>query len=89
VKVEEVTGAAPDPNCLHCYLAPVIEKFCAEHPGKQKVALIVEAAQVLGELVGSSVFETETVDCLDRILTGINREVRSTALRLIAQLQLR
>jgi len=55
----EVSGAAPDPDCLHCVLPPIVDKFRREHPGKVAPHLVNEILQVAAELLASTCPERE------------------------------
>ena len=49
----EITGAPADPGCLHCALWPVISEFHKAHPEKSGMHMILELAEIIGELAAS------------------------------------
>ena len=89
MSVTELTGKPEDPDCLHCVLAPLIDTWMREHAGKPKVHVILEVAQVLGELIGSEAFSSGHSGCVPTIVTGAARETLRTALELVSTLQRR
>lgn len=42
-----------DPNCLHCYLGEAIEAWSNAHPEKGLDEMLLEVAEVLGEMAAS------------------------------------
>lgn len=89
MSLTELTGLPEDPNCLHCHLAPIIERWRAAHPQKPIEHAIQEIAQVLGELVGSAAYDLNRADCIDSVLAGVMRIASGTAKDLIAMLRRR
>lgn len=61
----EITGSPADPECLHCHLWPVINEFHKAHPNKRPMRLILELAEIIGELAASG---CKDLDQLDRVL---------------------
>jgi hypothetical protein len=47
--LKELTGTAPDPDCLHCYLPPLITAWHTAHPHVDTVAVLIQLSQVLCE----------------------------------------
>jgi hypothetical protein len=56
-----------DPECLHCYLAPVIQKWSEDHPLKDLSAMVLEVAEVLGELAASDAVDCDAKEFAQRI----------------------
>lgn len=86
---EELTGLPSDENCLHCHLPGVIDRWYEAHPNKEDQQILIEVAQVLGELLGSSLIYTKRVECLNRVLMGLMGVVRNQAQDIITAVQAR
>lgn len=89
MSITELSGQPADPDCLHCYLAPLIDAWKREHAGKPPVHVILEVAQVLGELVGSEAFSSGHSACVPTIVNGAMRETLRTAIDLVNTLKRR
>lgn len=74
--MHELTGLPPDEDCLHCYLPPIIEAWVDAHPQVERQMLLIQLAQVLGEMIGSAAPDAV---CADRMSVGILRYVRLSA----------
>lgn len=82
----ELTGQAPDPDCLHCVLAPVIDRFIREHPLKPSAHVVLELAQVLGELAASNLHNEGKQHQLPHLIQHVSRVVDDSAKGLLANL---
>lgn len=58
VKLIDGDDAPADPNCLHCWLGSAIDAWSQAHPQKGLDEMILEVAEVLGEMHAS-----DAVDC--------------------------
>lgn len=72
----EVNGLAPDPNCLHCYLAPVIDRWRAQHRDKPGLHIILELVEVVGEFLASGAQDEAT---MQRALAMCEQHLREKA----------
>jgi hypothetical protein len=81
-----ITDIPKDPNCLHCELSPIIERFRLEHPDQTDAKQISEVAQVLGELIASSVVASGHVDCLNQVVSGALHVAIRSAMDLVRTL---
>lgn len=89
VVLHELTGQAHNPDCLHCVLPPVIEHFANTHPDRPGPHLVGDVAMVLGELIGSGVFnaEEDQAELLATMLQFAEKHMRESACSLIAKLK--
>jgi hypothetical protein len=74
--MKELTGLPPDPNCLHCHLAPIIQTWEDAHPNVERQKVLVQFAQVLGELIASS---APDAGCIPRLVRGLMGTVERRA----------
>lgn len=51
--MEELSGLTPDPDCLHCVIAPILDRFMLAHPEKPLAQLAGEVLQIAAELIAS------------------------------------
>ena len=72
----EITGAPVDPECLHCRLWPVINQFHKAHPNKPAMHLILELAEIIGELAASGCPDERT---LESVLCAASSNAREKA----------
>lgn len=89
VNLQELSGLPGDPDCLHCVLAPVIEKWRKEHPQALDSEQCAQLAQTLGELLGSVLFQARKTECVEQVLIGLHRHALTCARNLIAALEVR
>lgn len=74
--ITEATGLPPDEDCLHCHLPPIIEAWRESHAHVANDLVLIQAAQVLGELVGSLAPDAK---CAERMVLGLLSHVRRSA----------
>lgn len=49
----EITGNPPDPDCLHCELAPIVDRFHVKHPEEAAQDICRQVLQVAAEILAS------------------------------------
>lgn len=74
--VTELTGGAVDEDCLHCHLPPLLDQWMQQHPQVVRAQVLIQLAQALGELVGSSAPDAA---CADRLCLGLLQPLRQSA----------
>lgn len=89
MSITELTGRPDDPDCLHCVLPPIIDKFMREHPEKPAAQVISEVAQALGDLIGSAAFNSGHTGCVTNIVTGAARQTLRAAVSMVDELKSR
>lgn len=86
VSHEEISGEGEedDPECLHCYLADVIDKWSEKHPDKTLRQMCAEVGEVLGEMAASDLVDLQdeayvkTLSVLMRHVAKCAWEIRVT-----------
>lgn len=53
--MRELSGLPPDPDCLHCVIAPHVAAFMEARPGKKHADIVGELLQVAAELLASDI----------------------------------
>ena len=87
MRLTEVTGAPPNPNCMHCALFPQVAQFIDEHPDyRSGIQAPVDLAKMTGELIASGLYNSGKRDQLDAMLAIVLREARAAALELFTTL---
>lgn len=84
LEVNELDGEPADPDCLHCYLGSVIDSWSEAHPTKGLDAMILEVAEVLGEMAAS-----EAMDCDNRQYVRSMTELVAHVLRYANEMRMR
>lgn len=87
MSITELSGVAFDENCLHCVLAPFIDKFRTEHPEKSGTQLLGELADVVGELIASGLYNDGQQDQLARLIQFVSETATEKAQMMFASLE--
>ncbi|MHB8817162.1 MAG: hypothetical protein ACYDAE_28390 [Steroidobacteraceae bacterium] len=87
MSVTELSGLPENPDCLHCLLPQVVDKFIREHPGKSGDEILEEFAQALGELIGSGAFNGGQTDCVPLLVNRAMRSAMRAALDIVNTLK--
>jgi hypothetical protein len=83
---QELTGLPPDPECLHCYLSPLIAQWMESHPQVCSERIVQSVATVLGQLSGSMLYRGQSADRLDEVAEGLRATIAQQARLLISTL---
>jgi len=84
--LQELTGLPDTGECLHCYLSPLIDAWLKAHP-QDATKTLTEVASVLGEMVGSALYRSDQIDCLESVIQGLSTVSLKQATELISTLQ--
>jgi len=88
VSIVELTGLPEDPDCLHCFLARQLDEFSKTHPNRSGPETIGGLAQLLGEIMGSAVYnDGKGPECIPMIASGALRITIDSALQILATLR--
>lgn len=85
----ELTGQPDDPNCLHCYLAPLVHVWLTQHPDKDGTEVMIELAQVVGHIVASGLHNSGRHGELPQAVALCRRQIRHSAQELLDALKYR
>jgi hypothetical protein len=76
--------SSADENCLHCVLAPIISDFIDAHPEyKSGDKLVRDVAKLLGEFIGSGLYNSGTRLRLTHYVEMASLEARRSATELL------
>lgn len=89
MSVTELSGLPENPDCLHCLLPHVVDRFIREHPGKSGAEVLEEFAQALGEVIGSGAFNGGQTDRMPMLVDGAMRTALRAAFNLVDELKRR
>jgi hypothetical protein len=71
----EIHGLPPDPHCLHCQLAPMLQTHLRTHPRKLTAQVVGELLQTVAELIASTTSDVgQDIDDAQRLIRELTRE---------------
>lgn len=82
MSVVELTGQKPDPHCVHCVMAPVLQAFIVAHPNEPHPKIIGDLLQLVAEYIASTAPDpVEAIHPAVALLVVLTRESYQTLVK--------